>query len=115
MGQVSRDRPAGLDGPLLPADDSCRLRVKVTPKADRDDIVGLAQTPAGTAVAVRVRAAPDKGRANAAVCAILAAWLGLAKSVITVAAGETARIKIVHIAAPAERIAGPLAELKSNT
>jgi uncharacterized protein len=40
---------------------------------------------------------PDKGKANAAVIALLAKTLGLPKSSIAVTAGHTARLKTIRI------------------
>jgi uncharacterized protein YggU (UPF0235/DUF167 family) len=46
---------------------------------------------------VRVNAVPDKGKANAAVVALLARALGVPKSAISVASGETARLKTLDV------------------
>jgi uncharacterized protein YggU (UPF0235/DUF167 family) len=46
---------------------------------------------------VRVSAVPDKGKANAAVVALLAKALGVPKSAVSVVSGETARIKTVTV------------------
>jgi uncharacterized protein YggU (UPF0235/DUF167 family) len=52
----------------------------------------------GTAVLrIRVKAVPDKGKANAAVLALLAKALGLPKSALSVTSGETARLKTIGI------------------
>jgi uncharacterized protein len=48
-----------------------------------------------------VRAVPEKGKANAAVEALLAKALGLPKSAVSVEKGETQRIKTVRISAEA--------------
>ena len=48
---------------------------------------------------VRVRAVPEKGKANAAVEALLAKALGLPRSAVSVEKGETQRIKTVRISA----------------
>lgn len=47
---------------------------------------------------VRVSAVPDKGKANAAVAALLAKALGVAKSAVSVVSGETARMKTLEVA-----------------
>lgn len=62
----------------------CELKVKVVPGASRDEIAGWL----GDALKVRVSAAPEKGKANAAVCALLAKQLGLPKRAITVVQGH---------------------------
>jgi uncharacterized protein YggU (UPF0235/DUF167 family) len=74
-----------------------RLLARVTPKAANDGVDGFMETAQGTALKVRVRAAPEKGGANRAVEAVLARWLGLAKSRVRIEAGDKARTKIVEI------------------
>ena len=46
---------------------------------------------------MRVSAVPEKGKANAAIEAMLARSLGLPKSAVSVEKGETQRIKTVRI------------------
>ena len=60
---------------------------------------------------VRVSAVPDKGKANAAVVALLAKALGVPKSSVSVVSGETARLKTVAISGDSERLAGTLDDL----
>ena len=79
-----------------------RLRLRVTPNAGADRIVGTETRDDGTAVLrVRVAAVPDKARANAAVIALLAETLRVPKSAVTLTAGETARMKTVEVAGEA--------------
>lgn len=47
---------------------------------------------------VRVRAAPDKGAANAAVLKLLAKSLGVPKSALALVSGQTSRVKVARIA-----------------
>jgi uncharacterized protein YggU (UPF0235/DUF167 family) len=54
---------------------------------------------------------PDKGKANAAVIALLAKALGLPKSAVTLVAGETARLKTLAIAGDGEALAARLVAL----
>ena len=75
-----------------------RLPVRVTPKGGRDAADGWALDPAGRAfLKVRVSAAPSEGAANAAVLGFLAKALRRPKSALRIAAGETARLKIIEI------------------
>ena len=74
------------------------LRLRVTPNAGRDAIEGYETLADGTTVLrLRVSAVPDKGKANAAVLALLAKALGIPKSTLTITSGETARLKTVRI------------------
>lgn len=74
------------------------LAVRVTPNAGADRVEGVELRDDGAAVLrCRVRAVPDRGKANAAVLALLAGALGVPKSRLTVIAGETARLKSIAI------------------
>jgi uncharacterized protein YggU (UPF0235/DUF167 family) len=75
-----------------------RLIVRVTPRAGRDEVHGLTETGQGQALAVRVRAAADKGEANRAVEMVVASWLGIAKS------GAKSRVKTLVIAGEPDRL-----------
>jgi hypothetical protein len=82
-----------------------RLRLKVTPKARRNEIGGWLDEPDGSkALKVAVTAAPEDGKANAAVIALLAKEWGVAKSAISVVAGATDRRKIVEIRGPSAEL-----------
>lgn len=78
--------------------DGLLLTLRVSPKASREVIAGVMPTPDGHALKVCVTAPPDKGKANAAVAALLAKAFGVAKSSVAVVSGETDRRKIVRIA-----------------
>ncbi len=74
------------------------LRVRAQPNASKDQIEGQAEDAAGqTFLKVRVRAVPEKGKANDAIEKLIAKALGLPKSAVSVEKGETQRIKIVRI------------------
>ena len=78
--------------------DGIRLRLKVQPKARREGIMGLApEAERGPALKVAVNAPPEDGKANAAVVALLADQLGVAKAAVSVVAGATDRRKLVEI------------------
>jgi len=62
-------------------------------------------------LAVKVTAPPDKGKANAAVVKLLANALRLPKSSLTVASGETSRLKTVAIVGSGANLAAALIAL----
>jgi uncharacterized protein (TIGR00251 family) len=70
------------------------FRVKVVPKSSRTELVGY--LPDGT-WKVKVAAAPEKGKANRALCEFLAEKLGVAKSKVHIVAGETSQLKRIRV------------------
>jgi uncharacterized protein (TIGR00251 family) len=75
-----------------------RLAIKVVPGSSRDCIAGWL----GESLKVRVCAPPERGRANAAVEALLADVLGVAKDQVRVVAGSTSARKILEISGLSE-------------
>ena len=97
---------------LRPSASGVRLVVRVTPNAGVDRIEGVETRDDGQAVLrVRVRAVPDRGKANAAVAALLADALRLPKSAITLLSGETSRLKTLEIAGDAAALSARIATL----
>jgi uncharacterized protein (TIGR00251 family) len=89
--------------------DGVILHLRVTPNAGRDTIEGVETRDDGAVVLrVRVKAVPDKGKANAAVVALLARSLGVAKSAIALTSGETSRFKTLTISGAPEVLADRL-------
>ena len=70
-----------------------RLKLHVTPGAREEDIVGWQ----GDSLRVRVRARPEKGRANEAVLQLLAVRLNLARSRLALVRGGASRDKLVEV------------------
>jgi len=64
---------------------SIELNVRVIPNASRDEIVGW---HAG-ALKIKTAVAPESGKANKAICALLAKRLGLTKRAVSVLRGQT--------------------------
>ncbi|ODT72666.1 MAG: hypothetical protein ABS75_02325 [Pelagibacterium sp. SCN 63-23] len=103
---------AGASSWFRPGPRGLLLQVRVTPNAGRDLIEGIETRDDGTSVLrVRVAAVPDKGRANAAVIALMAGALGLPKSRFSLASGETSRFKTIAIAGDAADLAERLGSL----
>lgn len=99
-----------------PAGTGLSIRLRVTPNADRDRIEGVETRADGEQVLrVRVRAVPDRGRANAAVLALLAAALGVPRRALTLASGETARLKTVAVATAGPAVLARLAGLAAGS
>lgn len=72
--------------------------MRVTPRGGRDAIEGWSVDDAGRAhLRLRVAAAAADGAANAAVTALVAKALGVGRSAVRIAAGQTARVKRLEI------------------
>lgn len=73
------------------------LPIRLTPKASRDEVAGVEDFGGQAVLKARVRALPESGRANAAVEKLIAKWLGVPPSSVTVAQGGKSRLKQVAI------------------
>lgn len=69
------------------------IRVKAVPGASRDAIAGLL----GDRLKVRVAAAPEGGKANDAICALLAEALGAKPRDASIVSGHASPEKLVRI------------------
>lgn len=85
------------------------IRVRLTPKASRDAIEGVEETADGPALKARVRAVPEDGAANAAVEKLLAAWLGVPKSAVTLVSGGKSRVKMLAVSGDGTALAAAVA------
>lgn len=80
------------------------VRFRLTPKSSNDAVEGIEITPEGSAFKARVRAAPEQGKANAALAKLIAEWLGVAKSAVCLVAGDKSRVKSFAIGGDRETI-----------
>lgn len=69
------------------------MRVKVVPASRDTRVVGVL----GDRLKVRVAAPPEGGKANAAVCEVLAGALGLPRRAVTVLSGHGHAEKVVRV------------------
>jgi uncharacterized protein (TIGR00251 family) len=88
------------------------VHLRVTPNAGVDRIEGIETRDDGQAVLrLRVKAVPDKGKANAAVVALLAEALHVPRGKVTIIAGETARLKTVAVEGDSAELPGRMEAL----
>ena len=76
-----------------PSDRECILTVRVKPRAKRAGLLGRH----GDGIKVAVRAAPERGRANAELVELLAEVLGVDASAIAVVSGVTSQDKRIRL------------------
>lgn len=79
-----------------------RIRVHLVPRAAKDE---LAEVRDGVLIA-RVSAPPVDGRANRALCRLIAARLGLAPSRVEVVKGTRSREKVIRVEAVEPEVVG---------
>jgi uncharacterized protein (TIGR00251 family) len=70
-----------------------RISVTVWPGASRSELVGRH----GDGWRARIAAPPERGRANDALCKLLAATLSVPPGSVRIVAGQSARAKVVEI------------------
>ena len=103
---TKRDEPwrATLEGVIV----ACRL----TPRGGRDAIEGVARLSDGTTVLLaRVRSVAEQGRANDALCALLAEKLDAPASRVRLLAGTKSRLKQVAVSGDPEALIARLRDL----
>jgi uncharacterized protein (TIGR00251 family) len=102
--------------PFRPHTDGVLLRVRLTPRANKDGIDGIKDASEGAYLQARVRAVPEDGKANVALIELLAKAIGVPKSSLSITAGAASRLKTVLIAgdrtALEKRLAAWLESLK---
>ena len=92
-------------------DDGLSLAVKVQPKSRRPGLQGMAPDVDGMRLRVGVTDAPEDGRANQAVCALIAKSLGVAISQVHVMHGATSRQKSLRVVGDPQVLAAKLAKI----
>ena len=86
--------------------DGLDLFVRLTPKSSADAIDGIGEAADGSVhLIARVRAAPEKGAANAALERLLAQQLDLPKRGVKIVSGSTSRLKTVRMLGNAAELA----------
>jgi uncharacterized protein (TIGR00251 family) len=100
-----------VSSPVIPVADGVRVRLRVQPRARRNQVDGVVpEADGGAALKVAVTAAPESGAANAAVIALLANEWRLAKSTLTLLSGAADRRKIIKLAGDPQRLARQLGD-----
>lgn len=69
------------------------LTVRLQPRARRDEVVGERDG----VVVIRVTAPPVDGKANTALCRLIAKAAGVAPSRVEIVRGHTAREKVIRV------------------
>lgn len=86
--------------------DDLLLSIRLTPGATKEQLGGVWTDEKGAQwLSARVRAVPEKGKANAALIALLGKWLDWPRSAILLESGDTNRLKRLRIKGGGEALA----------
>ena len=105
--------PTALDhGWYTITDHGIEVTVRLTPKSSRDDVEGAESGADGRCyLKARVRAVPEKGKANKALIALISKKSGVPKSRISVTSGDTSRLKTLLLECDAKEWRETVADL----
>jgi hypothetical protein len=78
----------------LQAGQKIVLRIRVSPKSGRHEI---GKTMADGSLKIKLKSAPEKGKANAELIELLSEYFEVPSNRITITSGDTSRIKLVEI------------------
>jgi len=77
------------------------LRIKVVPKSSKNEIVEVMkeETSEGTieTIKIRIKAAPEKGKANQELIKFLAGHFNTHKSKVSIISGHSSQLKLIKI------------------
>jgi hypothetical protein len=94
------------------------VRVRLQPRSSRDEIDGVGQRGGEAVLKARVRALPEDGAANEALLRLLADWIGVPKTALSLASGGKSRDKSIAIAGDVgdieRRLAARLSEIETS-
>jgi uncharacterized protein (TIGR00251 family) len=91
--------------------DGVTVRVKVHPRSRRPGLHGIQESAAGPRLKIDVAEAAEDGKANRAVCAILAATLRRPQASVRIVSGATSREKSLAVAGDATALVAMLRAL----
>jgi uncharacterized protein (TIGR00251 family) len=102
------DSPAALDPKGIV------IHVRLTPKSSVTRIAGTARQGERPVLKAYVTAPPEDGKANAALAHMIAAWLDMPKSAVTVASGQKSRLKSVLVTGDSAALLSKVSALLSG-
>lgn len=89
--------------PFTPCPGGLRVALRLTPKASRDRIAGVAdEADGGVVLKAQVTAVPEDGKANAALLKLLSKAWKIPKSDMDIVLGATDRRKVIMISGDSE-------------
>lgn len=83
--------------PQISLPSSGYIRIKVTPKSSKTELTEILQSPEGPEYKIRLKATPEKGKANDELIRFLSKELQISRQNIKIISGKTDRIKLIKI------------------
>ncbi len=90
------------------------LFVKLTPNAKKDEIFGIAEAESQYRLGVRLRAVPEKNRANKSLCSYLSKIFDVAQKDVELVSGNKSRFKKLYIHGKPEFLTEKCQEIENN-
>ena len=99
--------------PYIKREDGLHIFMRLTPNSATDEVFAIEQSGSnGPYFKARVRAQPEKGKANKALIKLIAQWLKISKSTATLKSGSQSRLKTIEIINPDDET---IERLKNHT
>ena len=73
------------------------LRIKVIPKSSKNEISEIIKDEEGQTIKIRIKAAPEKGKANKELIKFLSKEFSIPKQNIEIISGKTSQLKLLKI------------------
>ena len=87
--------------PYIKGEDGLNILIRLTPDSAKDEVFSIEKSDlGGPYFKARVRAQPEKGKANKALIKLIAKWLKIPKSNATLKSGTQSRLKTIEIINP---------------
>ena len=94
--------------------DGVVLHVRLTPKSSAARIAGVEDRGGKLVLKACVTTPPEDGKANAALLALVADWLGVPKSAVTLASGQKSRLKSVAVDGEPDKLLEKISRLLAD-
>jgi uncharacterized protein len=94
--------------------DGVVLHVRLTPKSSAARIAGVEDHGGKPVLKAYVTTPPEDGKANAALMALIAEWLGVPKSAVSMAGGQKSRLKAVAVGGDAAKLIEQISALLAD-
>ena len=94
--------------------DGVVLHVRLTPKSSAARITGVEDRGGKLVLKAYVTTPPEDGKANAALLALVADWLGVPKSAVALASGQKSRLKSVAVDGEPDKLLEKISRLLAD-